>query len=616
MIELSAPSSPAAVLNDSLGRLCLAEFDPFFWPSSRRSVLSAWYGHVPFAHWLVSAAQPRVIVELGTHNGVSYAAFCEAILRSRLEARCFAVDTWQGDQHAGHYDERVYDEFREFHDPRYGAFSTLIRAKFDDAVESFADGSIDLLHIDGLHTYEAARHDFETWLPKMSERGVVLLHDIAVEAAGFGVTQLWSELEQCYPSFVFSHCNGLGILALGRSVAPVIRALCALPDPEAATVRARFEHLGEPESLRCVLAVTALTALQKPPAGDRRLGTGVAPAPPTQDAMRNAWCLEQVAAWLSRPMPYHDALIAFRRLNETNGGVFVFNVEHGTVTLTEKPEHARTELYDIGFLRASLYRSFLESAAQLCPEVVTSLVVFMGDGALAESEVPVFAFQKETGNYSLLLPDIDFLWNDFFDDAQFQDDLAYAQKRCSAVFAGSTTGGVITPEVLATLGLPRLRAAMFFRDNPDVDFRLPNLVQCDGPVTAALARAMGFGNGIRLSWQEQFQHRFIISMDGIGASCSRVAIALRSNSVLIKYASPHVLYYFSGLQPWRHYLTVSSDEELVFLVRTERERPGLFESVAVAGRQFAEAYLTRDSMMRYTADLLRLYSSVLTRPTA
>ena len=68
----------------------------FFRPS-RLGAPSAWYGHVPFGYWLVGQARPRLVVELGTHAGVSYSAFCDAVLDHRLPARCFAVDTWQGD---------------------------------------------------------------------------------------------------------------------------------------------------------------------------------------------------------------------------------------------------------------------------------------------------------------------------------------------------------------------------------------------------------------------------------------------------------------------------------------------------------------------------------------
>ena len=70
---------------DTLQYLWEPELDPLFWPDGRAGVASAWYGHVPFAHWIVGIAKPRVLLELGTHNGVSYSAFCEAVLRNRLE---------------------------------------------------------------------------------------------------------------------------------------------------------------------------------------------------------------------------------------------------------------------------------------------------------------------------------------------------------------------------------------------------------------------------------------------------------------------------------------------------------------------------------------------------
>ena len=70
---------------------------------------SAWTGHVPFAFWLVEALRPAILVELGTHNGTSFLAFCQAIKAQGVPGKAFAVDTWQGDEQAGHYGDEVHD---------------------------------------------------------------------------------------------------------------------------------------------------------------------------------------------------------------------------------------------------------------------------------------------------------------------------------------------------------------------------------------------------------------------------------------------------------------------------------------------------------------------------
>lgn len=211
--------------------------------------MSAWKEHVPFAMDLVAAINPRAIVELGTAAGDSYCAMCQAVQMHPHETRCWAIDTWEGDEHGGRYGPGVLKNLREHHDARYGSFSTLMKSTFSEARSSFEDGAIDLLHIDGYHTYDAVRADFEEWLPKISATGVVLFHDTNVYDRDFGVWRLWAEISATRPHFEFLHGHGLGVLAVGSDVPQPVRALCAASPEETHEIRSYYFALGQRAAL-------------------------------------------------------------------------------------------------------------------------------------------------------------------------------------------------------------------------------------------------------------------------------------------------------------------------------------------------------------------------------
>ena len=177
-----------------------------------------WVGHMPFAYWLMGEVQPGIFVELGTHTGNSFFSFCQAVRDEGLTSRCYAVDTWKGDKQAGSYGNNVYNLVNRHNESQYKSFSTLYRMTFDEALGRFQDQSVDLLHIDGLHTYEAVSHDFQSWLPKLAPGAIVLFHNTEVYGGDFGVWKFWGELKKKHPRWLeFSHSAGLGVIQMSGS---------------------------------------------------------------------------------------------------------------------------------------------------------------------------------------------------------------------------------------------------------------------------------------------------------------------------------------------------------------------------------------------------------------
>lgn len=176
---------------------------------------TAWLGHAPFLKFLIRELKPMIFVELGVQHGFSYFVGCQSIQECQLTSRAFAIDHWLGDSQSGFNDECVYQSVVKLNQ-KYSRFSNLLKMSFDDARDQFKDNSIDLLHIDGFHSYESIKHDFDSWLPKMSNNSIILLHDIYVFRDTFGVHLYWEELRSLYPTIEFVDSNGLGVVFLGE----------------------------------------------------------------------------------------------------------------------------------------------------------------------------------------------------------------------------------------------------------------------------------------------------------------------------------------------------------------------------------------------------------------
>lgn len=151
---------------------------------------------VEFLH-TVQALKPRTVMEIGTAKGGTLLLLCKA---ASPDATVISLDLQYG-RNGGGYPRWKERTFRKFVSP--GQTLHLIRGDSHQPsslaqVERLLDGrKLDLLLIDGDHSYEGVRKDFQMYSPLMSETGVIALHDIVENAydESIDVHRFWNELE-------------------------------------------------------------------------------------------------------------------------------------------------------------------------------------------------------------------------------------------------------------------------------------------------------------------------------------------------------------------------------------------------------------------------------------
>ena len=140
-----------------------------------------WYtGFRPYAkviYSLVLSVKPDCVVEIGSAYGYS-TCFIAAALQRRQRGILFSIDPHEKTEwNDGKQTDDTYTIVRKrLLILRLSGFVEMIRAYSYQAVENWSR-PIDILLIDGSHTYEDVKQDFEKFLPHVIPGGYIAFHD-------------------------------------------------------------------------------------------------------------------------------------------------------------------------------------------------------------------------------------------------------------------------------------------------------------------------------------------------------------------------------------------------------------------------------------------------------
>lgn len=212
----------------------LAQGSMFWQPEYRQT--SPWLEHLPFLFWLVEALKPASSVGINV-DLVSHFAVCQAVSRLRLGGNNYVI----GEANA----EQVHDLTEQTVD-KYTGISQWLKASPLQAVQQFNEHSIDLLLLNIAPQDESIDDLIGRWLPRLSSKGVILMPGIARREPGCQTFRAFEALADRYPHFAFYHGAGLGLLAVGDDMPPLVHDLLGALESAGSTreVQEVFGRLG------------------------------------------------------------------------------------------------------------------------------------------------------------------------------------------------------------------------------------------------------------------------------------------------------------------------------------------------------------------------------------
>ena len=161
----------------------------------------------------------NTVVEIGTASGGTFYAFCQI---GPSDAHVISIDL-PGGPFGGGYEIKDVQVFKTY--AKIGQTIYFMRENSQEGatkkalMERLKDKKIDVLFIDGDHSYKGVKKDFELYAPLVTKGGIIIFHDICKHATApeCEVEKFWNEIKDKYETVELIDPNerdwgGIGII--------------------------------------------------------------------------------------------------------------------------------------------------------------------------------------------------------------------------------------------------------------------------------------------------------------------------------------------------------------------------------------------------------------------
>lgn len=323
------------------------------------------------------------------------------------------------------------------------------------------------------------------------------------------------------------------------------------------------------------------------------------------------WAFHQVKPWslgVKSEISKESYQKFLSNINENSHNVFIVDFNNGIITVRPKNNpHVAALPGSLEYIRIKIYLDFISAVVNSYQlNECFTIALCVGDIYHDTIDFPVFGFQKKPASRLILMPDPDFMQLNFYQETSIEED--HNNKLEEVVFCGSSTGKMLSVSDILSDNSERLRYAEYFRAHQNITVKIGAATQCLSDEAREMLERKSYFQSI--SWNDQLKRKYILSMDGNGATCSRVVLTLKSQSVLLKVESDHSLYYFVGLRPFKEYIPVKSPEDLEELF-TKISRSSInTKKIVDDANKFYRNFLNRVGVEEYTYYLLSLFAEL------